>query len=95
MNFQAEEIVAYLANFIWPFMRISAMFISIPVFSVRSMPARLKVMLSMLITFVVLPTLPVMPDIDLFSPEGFMVTLQQLFLGISTGFILQMVVSIM
>jgi flagellar biosynthetic protein FliR len=95
MNFQADEITAYLASFIWPFLRISAMFISMPVFSVARMPARLKVMLSLLITFVVLPTLPPMPTIALFSPDGLVVGLQQLVLGISTGFILQMVFSIL
>ncbi|WP_330165362.1 flagellar biosynthetic protein FliR [Methylomonas sp. LL1] len=71
------------------------MFISIPVFSVNSVPARLKMMLSLLITFAVVPTLPPMPAVALFSPEGLMVTIQQVMLGISTGFILQMVFSIM
>lgn len=95
MNFGEEELVAYLAMFVWPFMRVSAMFISIPVFSVNSVPARLKVMLSLLITLVIVPTLPNMPAIDLFSSDGWMVSIQQLMLGISTGFILQMVFSVM
>lgn len=95
MNFQEEQLIAYLASFVWPFMRVSAMFISIPVFGVRSVPARLRVMLSLLITFVILPTLPEMPKVDLFSYQGWLVTVQQLVLGVSTGFILQMVFSIM
>ena len=95
MNFREDELIAYLASFVWPFMRVSSMFISIPVFSVNSVPARLRVMLSLLITFVILPVLPQMPAIDLFSADGLMVTVQQLVLGVSTGFILQMVFSIM
>ena len=95
MNFREDELIAYLASFVWPFMRVSSMFISIPVFSVNSVPARLRVMLSVLITFVILPVLPQMPAIDLFSADGLMVTVQQLVLGVSTGFILQMVFSIM
>lgn len=95
MNFQEDELLAYLASFVWPFMRVSSMFIAIPVLSVNSVQARLRVMLSLLITFVILPTLPAMPAIDLFSSQGWLVTLQQLMLGISTGFILQMVFSIM
>jgi len=95
MNFREDELIAYLASFVWPFMRVSSMFISIPVFSVNSVPARLRVVLSLLITFVILPVLPQMPAIDLFSADGLMVTVQQLVLGVSTGFILQMVFSIM
>jgi len=95
MNLQEDELIAYLAAFIWPFMRISAMFISIPVFSVKSVPARIKVMLSLLITFVLLPVLPTLPTIEVFSAQGLMISLQQLLIGISTGYILQMVFSIL
>lgn len=95
MNFQEDELIAYLASFVWPFMRISAMFISIPVFSVNTLPARLKVMLSLLITFVLFPTLPEMPAVELFSAEGLAIGIQQMMIGLSTGFILQMVFSIL
>lgn len=95
MNFQEDELIAYLASFVWPFMRISAMFISVPVLSVNSIPARLKVMLSMLITFVIAPTLPEMPAVELFSSAGLVVSVQQLMIGVATGFILQMVFSIL
>lgn len=95
MNFREEELLAYLASFIWPFMRVSSMFIAIPVFSVNSVPARLRIMLSLLITFALMPVLPKMPDIALFSYQGWVVTMQQLLIGISAGFILQMVFSIL
>lgn len=95
MNFTENQLLAYLAAFIWPFFRISSMFISIPVFSVKSVPVRLRVMLSLLITLVVAPTLPAMPAVDIFSHQGWMITLQQIALGLTTGFILQMVFSIM
>jgi len=82
MNFQEEQLLAYLASFVWPFIRISSMFISVPLFSVNSVPATLRIILSLLITVVMMPTLPPMPTIDLFSPTGWMVTLQQLMLGV-------------
>lgn len=95
MSFREEELIAFLASFVWPFMRVSAMFVSIPVLSNSSVPARLRVMLSLLITFAIWPTLPEIPAIELFSAEGLLVTIQQLVVGVSTGFILQMVFSIM
>lgn len=95
MNFGEDELLAFLASFLWPFLRISSMFITVPVFSVRAVPARVKVIASVLITFVIMPTLPAMPDVELFGYQGLMVGIQQIVLGAATGFILQMVFSIM
>lgn len=95
MNFTEDELLAYLASFVWPFLRLSSMFISIPVFSVASVPPTLRVITGLLITLVVAPVLPAMPDIDLFSYQGWVVSVQQLAIGVTTGFILQMVMSIM
>lgn len=95
MNVTEDQLLGYLATFIWPFFRISSMFIAMPVLSVSGVPATLRVMLSVLITGVVLPTLPKMPDVELFGFEGWMITLQQIALGLTAGFILQMVFSIM
>ena len=95
MNFTEDELLAYLASFVWPFLRLSSMFIAIPVFSVASVPPTLRVVIGLLITLVVVPVLPAMPNIDLFSYQGWMVSAQQLAIGVTTGFILQMVMSIM
>lgn len=95
MNFTEDQLLAYLASFVWPFFRVSSMFITIPVFSISAVPANLRVMISLLITLVILPTLPAMPAIELFSFQGWMISIQQLALGLTAGFILQMVFSIM
>ncbi len=95
MNFGEDELLQYLASFVWPFFRISSMFVTVPVFSVRALPAKVRVMLSMLTTLVLIPTLPAMPDIEIFGYQGLMVAVQQVALGLTSGFILQIVFSIM
>ncbi len=95
MIISEQEIISWLAAFIWPFFRIGSMFIALPVFSGQSVPARIKVMLAALVTFVVMPVLPPVTNIEMFSYSGFLVAMQQILLGITTGFILQMVFSIM
>jgi len=95
VNFTEQELLTILASFIWPFIRISSMFITIPVFSVKALPAKIRVILSLLITLVIIPVLPDPPSIQMFSYQGFLVTVQQLVIGLSTGFILQMVFAIM
>ena len=95
MNITEEQILGMLASFIWPFFRIGSMFIAIPVFSVKAIPARVRVITAFLITLVIIPVLPIMPDIEMFSYQGFMVSIQQIVLGVTAGFILQMVFSVM
>ncbi len=95
MNVTENELLGYLAGFIWPFFRISSMFITVPVFSVNAVPARVRVIASLLITLAIFPTLPAMPTIDVFGYQGLLVAVQQVALGATAGFILQMVFSIM
>ncbi|MBD9354581.1 flagellar biosynthetic protein FliR [Methylomonas albis] len=95
MNFGEDELLRYLASFVWPFFRISSMFITVPVFSVKAVPAKVRLIASLLITWVIMPTLPAMPDVEMFGYQGIMVAVQQVALGLTTGFILQMVFSIM
>jgi flagellar biosynthetic protein FliR len=95
MTVSEQQLLTWLATFIWPFFRIGSMFISVPVFSGQRVPARIRVILAAMITFVVMPVLPTMPDVELFSYSGLMIAIQQIFLGIATGFILQMVFSVM
>ena len=95
MSFTEDELLSALASYVWPFMRISSMFISIPVFSVRALPAKIRVIAGLLITLVVAPLLPDMPNVAIFSYLGFMITVQQIAIGLATGFILQMVFSVM
>ncbi len=95
MNFTEQELLTLLASFIWPFIRISSMFISLPVFSVKALPAQVRVIAALLITAVVVPVLPEPPNITIFSYSGFVVAVHQLVIGLATGFVLQMVFAMM
>jgi flagellar biosynthesis protein FliR len=95
MNFSAEELMNYVASFIWPFFRVSAMFIALPVFGLKSIPVKLKILVILVITLVIFPTLPPIPVIDVMSFQGWMMLIQQILLGLSAGFILQMVFAVM
>lgn len=73
-------------------MRISAMFVSVPLFSIRSVPARVRLILSVAITLVVMPLLPPLPEeVEMFSYTGFMMAIAQVLIGLTSGFILQLV----
>lgn len=67
------------------------MFISVPLFSIQAVPARVRLVLSVVITLVVIPLLPPLPAIAMFSYTGFMMAISQIMIGLTIGFILQLV----
>lgn len=67
------------------------MFVSVPLFSIKAVPARVRLILSAVITLVVMPLLPPLPDVEMFSYTGFMMALTQVMIGLTSGFILQLV----
>jgi flagellar biosynthetic protein FliR len=90
LNFTEEQILGQTASFIWPLMRISAMFVSVPLFSIQSVPARVRLVLSVAITLVVIPLLPPLPTVEMFSYTGLMMAIAQVMIGLTSGFILQL-----
>ena len=91
MVFTATELMTWLSSLLFPFIRISAMFIAAPVISARSIPVRIRVLLAVMVAWIVAPLLPAMPDIDLFSIEAMVIAAYQVLIGTAMGFIFQMV----
>ncbi|MCF7970911.1 MAG: flagellar biosynthetic protein FliR [Methylococcaceae bacterium] len=95
MNFTEQELLAKIALFFWPFVRISSLFMAISIFSAKSTPVKFRLLISLFITWVVMPFIPPLPDVPLMSYEGIMVTIQQMAIGLASAFILQMVFAIL
>ncbi|MGR9115083.1 MAG: flagellar biosynthetic protein FliR [Gammaproteobacteria bacterium] len=91
MSFTEAQLLEWVAAFIWPLIRIGAMFVSAPLFTMNAVSVRVRVLLSVALTMVVMPLLPALPEVDMFSYQGFIVALQQVLIGLTTGFIVQMV----
>lgn len=87
----ASEVVASAQQYYWPFLRLSALFLASPVFSAASFPVRARIVLALLITALVSPSLPAPPDIDVLSAVGLVTAAQQIVIGLAMGFTLQMV----
>lgn len=95
MHFTEQELLAKIALFVWPFIRISSLFMAIPIFSARTTPVKFRLLISFLITWVVIPFIPPLPDVPLMSYAGVMVTIQQMAIGLASAFILQMVFAVL
>ena len=84
------QLEGWVAQGFFPFARIGACLMVAPMFGARFVPARTRVILAVAITALVVPLIPA-PTIAAFSPQGFMVVLQQLLIGVALGFALQVV----
>jgi flagellar biosynthetic protein FliR len=93
MTFTGAELISWLATLLWPFMGIGAMFASAPIFSARSVPVRIRILLAFFIAWILVPVIPKPPAVDLISGEALIISISQILIGLAMGFILQMVFS--
>lgn len=92
MNFSTEQILLWLAGYLWPLCRIAGMMMTIVVFGANLTPMFTRLLLALAITIAVAPVLPVMPDVALFSIGGFLITGQQVIIGATIGLLSQFLV---
>ncbi|HEB87891.1 MAG TPA: flagellar biosynthetic protein FliR [Gammaproteobacteria bacterium] len=93
MHFSSAEITAILGSWLWPLFRIGGMVMAAPVFGARSVPARVKLMITLALTVIIAPLLPPVPAIDVFSPLSFLIIVQQILIGVVMGFSVQLAFS--
>lgn len=86
LSFTSQQLLAWVAAFIWPFCRIIGLIAVAPIFGHSSVPARVKVGLATIITVIITPVLPVIPNADPFSMAGVIILVQQFILGTAMGF---------
>lgn len=89
MEIDVEQFLQWLSEFFWPFLRISALFAAAPVFSARTVPVRVRIILALMLTYILLPAIPAAPEVTIFTATGLLMVLQQLAVGLVMGFLVQ------
>jgi len=93
MLLTSADIASWIGTLVWPFTRIAAMLAIAPIFGARIVPLRVRLIVALLLTWVVVPLIPPVPAIDPLSAASALVTAQQLVLGLAIGFSLQLVLT--
>jgi flagellar biosynthetic protein FliR len=93
ITFTEAQLMAWVSPIFWPFVRILAVFTSAPVFSSRAFPVRARIALAFLVALASQATLPPAPIIGFNDPQAFGVLIQQIGVGLSIGFAVQLVFS--
>jgi flagellar biosynthesis protein FliR len=91
ISFTSGQLDAWLAAFIYPLTRILAMIASSPVLGNSQNPARIKIGLSVLLTFIIAPTIGEMPQVGIGSLQGLLIIIQQVIIGIAMGFTIRLI----
>jgi flagellar biosynthetic protein FliR len=89
--FTDAQLQAWLAAFLLPFFRILALFTAAPVLSMRSVPARARVGLSVVLAATIAPSVAAPARIDLMSWAGLGFVAQEVAVGLAIGFAARLV----
>ncbi len=91
MTLLAADIVERFYTFLWPMLRISALLLSAPLFSLDALTLRIRTMLALVLTFFIYPLIE-WPVIDPISAGGLLEIVNQIFIGTMMGLMLQVAV---
>lgn len=91
MDVSVAQLTGLIGSYLWPFIRIGALLMSAPLFSANYISARTRLILALVITMVVAPTInQAMPSVSPMSAEGLLIIAHQILIGITMGFMLQL-----
>ncbi len=86
-----EQISIWIDDLLMIFVRVGAMVGVVPVLGSALIPVRVRVLIAVLITLSVFPAVPPVTDYEIFSWSGLTVLFYQFLIGMSMGFIFQLV----
>ena len=90
LTFTAAQLMAWIGMYLWPFLRVLALFMAAPLFSHRSIPLRVKIGLGVAIAVAIAPTLPLQQQVSLDSAQVLPLVIQQVLIGLALGFMVRL-----
>ena len=88
------QINQFIGQYLWPMVRISAFYFAVPIIGARTVPARIRIMLTLFTAMLVVPLLPNAPTISFMSLGGMLMIVKELLIGLALGFTLQVVMHV-
>ena len=90
ISFLVADIVQAFYTIVWPMIRISAMLLTAPIFSMKAVNLRIRVIITIALTITVYPLVE-WPMIDPVSANGLVEVFHQAMIGAVMGLMLQVV----
>jgi flagellar biosynthetic protein FliR len=90
VSVSSDLLQTWIIGLLWPLTRVLGVIASAPLLSYVAVPNRVKLGLGLMITLIIMPTLPAV-QFAIFSFEGLLVLVQQLIIGLAIGFSMRLV----
>lgn len=90
ISISQATLTALLAQWLWPFVRISGFVMAAPVMGTRALPMRARMILVLAITSVVAPVVTPATHIEPLSAAGLLTVMQQVIIGATIGMVLRL-----
>lgn len=84
------QIGTWVATFILPLFRVTAMLMTMPIIGTKMLPGRIRLYLAVAITVCITPGLPPLPEVNPLGVEGLLLCAEQILVGAVFGLSLQM-----
>ena len=81
ITINSADLQLWVASFLWPLTRILGLIAAAPLFGNISIPARIKIMLGVMLALIIAPGVPPVPAMDPMSMSGFLILTQQFVIG--------------
>lgn len=93
VSVSSDLLQTWIISLLWPLTRILGVIAAAPIFNHSSIPNQVKLGLGIMLTLIIVPTLPAMPNFEIFSFQGLLILVQQLVIGLAIGFSMRLVFS--
>ena len=91
LDISIGSLLDLVAQHVWPFIRIGAFVMVMPVIGGSFVPQRVRLILAVVLTLVIAPALPNLPSLDVLSLAGMLLMFQEIAIGAAMGFVVQLI----
>lgn len=85
------EVTAWVGSFMWPFIRVVALFGVMPVLGTKQVPRPVRILLAVFVTLTMIPLVKEVPAVDPLSGAGILLVFNQVLIGAAMGYMLLIV----
>lgn len=85
-----EPILGHISGYLWPFLRIGAFVMVMPLIGASFVPNQMRLLLALALTIVIAPNLPEVPSVQFLSLAGLILMIQEITIGVAIGFVVQL-----
>ena len=93
ISISSELLQTWIVSLLWPLTRVLGVMAAAPIYSHTAIPNQVKLGLGIMLTLIIVPTLPPLPQFEIFSFQGLLILVQQLIIGLAIGFSMRLVFS--